>query len=169
MNNNFHTRFGELTDLPAIVDIYNQAIRTKEITGDLVEYEVEDRVNWFRKYNKDHYPIYVAERAGRVVGYCTLSPFRPGRQGMAGIAEISYFLDFSVHGEGIGSALITHAMADCERIGKKSLIAILLDINPRSTNILKKFNFTKWGHFPNVIDLDGRICSQVIYGLKLSS
>ena len=109
---------------------------------------MEQRIQWFEKYDKDTYPIYVAERQEKVVGYCTLSPFRPGRQGMAGIAEISYFLDFAVHGQGIGSALIRHAINDCERIGKKTLIAILLDINPKSSNILKEVQIRQMGSFP---------------------
>ena len=161
-------QFGTIDDLPAIVDIYNQAIRSKNATGDTQEYEVADRIDWFKKYDQDNYPIYVAQLDNNTVGYCTMSPYRPGRKAMAKIAEISFYLDYDHLGKGIGTQLVEHAFADCSRIGKKHLLAILLDINTKSIGILKKFNFSKWGHYPNVIDLDGHICGQVIYGLNLT-
>jgi len=61
-------------------------------------------------------------------------------------------------------ALLQHAVADCPRIKKKNLLAILLDINVASIGLLEKNGFEKWGHFPNIIDLNGRICGQVVYG-----
>ena len=160
-------RFGTIDDLPAIVDIYNQAIRSKIATGDTQEYQVADRVDWFKKYDRDHYPIYVAQLDAKVVGYCTMSPYRPGRKAMAKIAEISFYLNYDYLGKGIGSQLIEHAITDCPRIGKEHLLAILLDINTKSIGILEKYNFSKWGHYPTVVDLDGKVCDQVIYGVNL--
>lgn len=160
-------KFGTIIDLPAIVDIYNQAIQSKTATGDTREYEAEDRIDWFNKYDHDHYPIYVAHLDNEVVGYCTMSPYRPGRKAMAKIAEISFYIDYEYLGKGIGSQLIEHAIADCPRIGKEHLLAILLDINTKSIGILEKYNFSKWGQYPNVVDLDGRTCGQVIYGINL--
>lgn len=164
MNNKPSIRFAHHTDLPTIVDIYNQAIRSGNATGDTETYEVANRIKWFEKYDKDSYPIYVAELENKVVAYCTLSPYRPGRKAMSGVAEVSYYLDYDVHGKGIGTALLQHAMADCPRIGKKNLLAILLDINVASIGLLEKCGFEKWGHFPNIINLNGKICGQVVYG-----
>jgi phosphinothricin acetyltransferase len=160
-------RFANRADLPAIVEIYNQAIKSRCSTGDVEEYTIEQRIEWFEKYDPDQYPIYVAELAGEVVGYCTLSPYRPGRKAMSRIAEVSYYLDNSFHGIGIGTALLKFVLSDCARIGKESLLAILLDINPQSIKILKKFNFKQWGHYPDIIEIDGKRCGQLIYGLKI--
>jgi len=91
-------RFAHLADLPLLVSIYNQAIRSGNATGDTEEYQVTDRVKWFEKYNENEYPIYVAELENRVVGYCTLSPYRPGRKAMSGVAEVSYYLDYDDSG-----------------------------------------------------------------------
>lgn len=160
-------RFAKFSDLPFIVAIYNQAIRTKCATGDLEEFSVNDRVTWFEKYDKNEYPLYIAEIANKVVGYCTLSPYRPGRKAMSATAEISYYIDYAVHGSGIGTALLKHVISDCERIGKESLLAILLDINSQSVGILEKFKFEKWGHLPDIINIDGEKCGHLIYGLKI--
>jgi len=168
MNNKISIRFAKIDDLPSIVDIYNQAIRSRIATGDMEEFDVEDRESWFEKFDSTEYPIYVAEIENRVVGYCTLSPYRPGRQAMQTVAEISYFLDYSFHRKGVATALLKHVISDCNRIGKKSLLAIILDINFPTIGLLKKFNFEKWGYFPGIIEMDGKICGQVIYGLKLN-
>jgi len=162
-------RFAKLSDLPAIVNIYNQAIRTKSATGDTEEFSVSDRIKWFEKYDKNEHPIYVAEIANEIVGYCTLSPYRPGRKAMASVAEISFYVAYTAHGSGIGTALINHVITDCKRIGKESLLAILLDINTKSIDILEKFSFTKWGHLPGIININGKCCGHLIYGLKINT
>ena len=160
-------RFANIADLPFIVDIYNQAIRSRCATGDMQEFAVDERIEWFEKFDNNEYPIYIAEVDNRVVGYCALSPYRPGRKAMSTVAEISYYLAYSFHEKGIGTALIKYVIADCDRIGKKSLLAILLDINSPTIGLLEKFNFKKWGHFPGIIEIDGKKCGHLIYGLKI--
>lgn len=161
-------RFAKFSDLSSIVDIYNQAIRTKRDTGDTEEFHVNDRIKWFEKFDKNEYPLYIAEIANKVVGYSSLSPYRPGRKAMSTVAEISYYVDYEIHGRGIGSALLKYVISDCERIGKENLIAILLDINSHSLVILEKFKFSKWGHLPNIININKEKCGHLIYGLKIT-
>lgn len=168
MQENLKIRLANITDLPSITNIYNQAIRTKSATGDLTEFTVEQRIGWFNKFDNNTYPLYVAEIENNVVGYCTISPYRPGREAMLKTAEISFFIDFSFHKLGIGSSLMEYAISDCKRTGKESLLAILLDINTQSIAILKKFNFSQWGHFPNIINIDGRKCGHLVYGLEIN-
>lgn len=160
-------RFATISDLPMITEIYNQAIRSKNATGDLEEYQPEERIEWFKKYANDEYPIYVALFQNVIVGYCTISPYRPGRKAMAQVAEISYYIDYAHHGKGVGTKLIQFVLDDCPRIDKKYLLAILLDLNKSSVGILEKFQFTQWGHFPEIVNIDGKKCGQVIYGRKL--
>lgn len=166
MTNQLNIRFAQPEDLSATVKIFNQAVRAR-LNGSLQEFTVEEKKSWFSKFNKDKYPIYVAELNGNIVGYCYLSAYRPGRQAMNKIAEISYYIHFNHHRKGIASKLIEYAILDCKRLGKESLLAILLDTNKPSIAILEKFNFKKWGHYPDIIDLDGKQCGQLIYGLKL--
>jgi len=167
MNKKYNIRFASINDLSLIVEIYNQAIRSKSATGDMDAFLVEERVEWFHKFDTDSFPIYVAEINHNIIGYLTLSPYREGRRGMNKIAEISFYLDYSYRGLGIGSALVSYAINDCRRIGKETLLAILLDINDKSVSLLKKFNFKKWGHLPDIINLKGLKCGQFIYGLSI--
>jgi len=166
MNQNFNIRFANYSDLADIVVIFNQAVRAR-VNGSLKEGTVESRSKWFSEFSQNEYPIYVAEQNNRVVGYCYLSRYRSGRQAMNKTAEISYYIDYNHHKQGIASALIKHAINDCKRVNKNNLLAILLDKNKPSISILEKFGFKQWGCFPDIVDLDGEICSQLIYGLKL--
>jgi L-amino acid N-acyltransferase YncA len=168
MKSELKIRFAKRNDLPFIVDIYNQAIRSNSATGDLTEFSVEQRLDWFNKFDNEVYPIYITEIETKVVGYCTISPYRQGREAMSSVAEISYYIDYSYHNKGIGSKMFEYVIADCNRIGKENLLAILLDINPNSVGILEKFNFKKWGHFPDVININGKKCGHLIYGLKIN-
>jgi len=165
---NIKIRFSKRTDLPFIVDIYNQAIRSNIATGDLTEFSVEQRLDWFNKFDNEVYPIYIAEIENKVVGYCTISPYRPGREAMSSVAEISYYIDYSYHNQGIGSKILEYVITDCKRIGKENLLAVLLDVNINSISILEKFNFKKWGHFPEIINIKGKKCDHLIYGLKIN-
>ena len=169
MQKKLSIRFANISDLPSIVDIYNQAIRSKAATGDMDEFNLEERINWFNKFDADNYPIYVAEQNDKIVGYATLSPYRPGRDAMNKIAEISFFLDYSYRGLGIGSNLLEYVMSDCKRLGKEILLAILLDINTESIHLLNKYKFQEWGRLPKVINFNGKICDHLIYGLDLKS
>lgn len=164
----FKIRFAKRADLPFIVEIYNQAIRSNCATGDLTEFSVEQRLDWFDKFDHEVYPLYIAEMASRVIGYCTISPYRPDREAMSSVAEISYYIDYSYHNQGVGTKMLEYVIADCNRIGKENLLAILLDINPKSVGILEKFNFKEWGHLPDVININGKKCGHLIYGLKIN-
>jgi len=156
------------TDLPAIVAIYNQAIHSKNATGDTQDFRVAERQEWFKKFSANEYPLYVAKVENKLVGYCSISPYRAGRKAMKNVAEISYYVDFSFHRKGAGTALVEHAIADCKRIGKKNLVAILLEMNKPSIRLLEKFGFQKWGHFPDIVEMHGKTSSHVVFGLKVS-
>ena len=86
---------------------------------------------------------------------------------MNSIAEISFFLDHKYQGHGLGTKLVEYIIKDCSRIGIKTLLAILLDVNERTIILLKKIGFEQWGFFPDVINLRKQSCGQLIYGLRI--
>jgi L-amino acid N-acyltransferase YncA len=156
-------RIANNADLPRLVEIYNQAIASHTATGDTIPFTVEARRAWFSAHTPQAYPIYVCEAEARVVGYLSISPYR-NRPALARTAEVSYYVDYGQHGKGIGSALMEHALQDLPRTGKKVLLAIVLEWNTASIRLLEKFGFQRWGHLPNVAELDGRLCGQYFYG-----
>jgi L-amino acid N-acyltransferase YncA len=157
-------RIAHIDDLPAVVDIYNQSIPSKQSTGDREPVRVEDRITWFREHHPDQHPIFVAEEEGQVVGWCSLSAYRPGRAALRFTAEISYYIAYAHHGQGIGTALVAHALAVCPTLGIKHVFAIVLEGNQASLNLLNKTGFEQWGYLPKVADFDGREVGHLYYG-----
>jgi L-amino acid N-acyltransferase YncA len=157
-------RFATPADLPRLVEIYNQAIASHFATADTIPFTIEARRGWFAAHTPDAYPIYTCEdQNGMVVGYLSISPYRD-RPALARTAEVSYYVAYGQHGRGIGSALMEHALGDAHRTAKKVYLAIVLEWNASSIRLLEKYGFERWGHLPNVAELDGRLCGQYLYG-----
>jgi len=159
-------RRAQAADLPEIVAIFNQAVAARQVaTLELVE--VDDRRDWFAAHTPDKYPILVAESEGEVVGWLSLSDYRPGRPALRFSAEVSYFVDSVHQRQGIGSALMRAAIDLCPELEIKTLIAILLSHNEASLELLARFSFTEWGRMPNAVDLDGEELAHLYYGLRV--
>lgn len=161
-----HIRHTTMSDLPRLVDIYNQAIVAGNATADTVPFSVESRLDWFNSHNPVSHPIFVAEMDGRVTGWLSVSSYR-GRPALNQTAEISYYVDHGFQRRGIGSALIAHALAEAPRLKKRIYLAILLEQNTASLHLLEKFGFERWGYLPEVAEFDGRLCGQFYYGKKV--
>lgn len=159
-------RLAQMNDLPSIVDIYNQSIPSKQSTGDTQPLRLEDRIPWFEEHRPDEHPIFVAEAegGGQVAGWCSLSGYRPGRAALRFTAEISYYIAFTHHRQGIATALVEHALAVCPGLGIRHVFAIVLEGNQASLNLLQKMGFEQWGYLPRVADFDGKEVGHLYYG-----
>jgi len=155
-------------DWDRIVEIYNQSIPTGVSTADLSPVNLESRVRWLEEHNEERYPLYVEENETEVRGWCSISPYRPGRMALQHTAEISYYVASSYWGQGVASRLIENALNDCARIGVKTLFGILLDTNEASIALLKKCGFERWGHLPKVADIHGKECGHLYMGKRVN-
>jgi len=164
-----HIRIAIDSDLPAITEIYNQAVALQSATAHISPVTIDSRRSWLSEHSTDKYPVYVAANQGNVVGYCSLSPYRPGRMALRYTAEISYYIHEDFRGKGVGTRLIEHAIEQCPRLEIRTMFAILLDVNSDSTGILERFGFEKWGHLPQVADFDGTECGHLYYGRRISA
>lgn len=164
---NVSIRIATEGDIATITNIYNQAVALRSATADISPVTVESREKWLHEHPPSQYPVYVAEGPNGIVGWCSLSAYRPGRMALRHTAEISYYVDENSMGKGVGSAMILNAIENCSQLGFKTLFAIILDVNKDSTRILEKLGFKKWGHLPNVADFDGQECGHLYYGLRV--
>ncbi len=160
-------RIANESDYCEIINIYNHAVDEKFATADTEYVTVESRMNWFLQHSPQTYPLYVAEENGKLVGWCSLSPHRPGRKALRTVAEISYYIHKDYRRMGVANSLIEFTIESAQKLGFKNLITILLDMNKPSIYILEKFGFEKWGHLPGIAQIDGTICGQFVYGKKL--
>ena len=98
-------------DLTAINRIYNQAVHQKFCTAHLSPLDMNQREAWFKLHIPDRFPVYVATHNELVTGWVSLGSYRTGRQALAHVAEVSYYVDAKERGRGIGSMLLEHARA----------------------------------------------------------
>jgi L-amino acid N-acyltransferase YncA len=69
-------------------------------------------------------PYLVAERDGRVVGYCYAGPFRP-RIGYRYTLEDSIYVDASEVGRGLGRLLLSPVIGRCAELGYRQMVAVI--------------------------------------------
>lgn len=72
-------RTAVIDDLSAVDDIYNEAIIEGYKTAHTDPMSVNARKEWFGKFN-DRYPLYVYEEEGEVLGWLSVSSYRPGQK-----------------------------------------------------------------------------------------
>ena len=162
----FLIRPADSTDLCAIRDIYNQAIMAGGHTCDTEPVTCEERERWFFSHRYSRTPVFVAQLEDRAVGYVYLTPYR-GRSALQGVAEVSYYVDFRFLRQGIGSKLLAYAMEKARELEYHTLLAILLESNDGSIELLRRFGFSEWGRMPQVARLSGYTYDHLYYGIKL--
>lgn len=160
-------RLARREELPVINKIYNQAVRKRFSTAHLETVTLNEREVWFARHDPARYPVYVALLEGRVIGWISLGPYREGRQALGHVAEVSYYVDEQEQGNGYGSRLLEFAMQRAPEFGFSVLLGILLDRNPASIALLKKFGFKEWGRMPEIALIDGQKADHLYYGLAL--
>jgi L-amino acid N-acyltransferase YncA len=161
-------RIARAEDLEALVEIYNQAIAVGQKTADITPVSMENRKAWFEEHTPDRHPLLVAEQDGSILGYLTLSAYRPGRMALRHTAEVSYYIHFDHHRQGVASKLLQQAIEMCPALQIKTLVAILIDSNQASIRLLEKFRFERWGHLPRVAEFDGMEFGHLYYGLRVA-
>ena len=156
-------------DLPAIVAILNQSAGTGA-NALLAPVSTASREAWLAEHTPDRQPVWVAESGGALLGWCSLSGWRSGRGALAGVREISYYVDAAHYRQGVATALVRHAVATCPGLAVHTLLAIGLETNSASEALLAREGFVRWGLLPAIAHLDRqpeKVTGQWIYGRHL--
>ena len=82
----------------------------------------------------------VAEEAGRLAGWCALSP-TSSRECYRGVAEVSIYLDRAFRGRGVGRMLLERLCAQSEKEGIWSLYAAVFAQNQASIRLFRGCGF----------------------------
>ncbi|GED67818.1 N-acetyltransferase [Brevibacillus reuszeri] len=137
-----------IDDLPAMLHIYNHAIRNLVATFDLEEQSLEQREIWFYKHG-ENYPLLVAESEGKIVGYSCLSTFRE-KPAYAQSTELSVYVADDVRGKGVGTALMAVILQRAAQLGYHTVISGIVGGNEASIALHQKFGFHFIGQFREV-------------------
>ena len=95
-------------------------------------------------------PYLVAERSGRVLGYCYAGPYRT-RSAYRFTLEDSIYIDQAEVGHGLGRALLANVLDRCTELGYRQMVAVIggSDTWP-SIRLHAALGFTRVGVLPAV-------------------
>ena len=100
-----HVRLAERRDAEAIRSIYNPEVRESTVTFDLVPRSLEEQVAWLDEHSGGHPAIVATDADGIVIGFGSLSPYRP-RAAYSPTVEDSVYVHRDRRGRGVGLALL---------------------------------------------------------------
>lgn len=155
-------------DLPAIVAIYNSTIASRMVTAELAPASVEEKRAWFEEHREPERPLWVSlGEHGVVTGWVSLSNFHP-RAAYHRTAEISVYVHERARRRGLGRKLVQHALGHAPRAGVDALVGLVFGHNAPSLALFDAFGFARWGHLPEVAELDGVRRDLVLLGRRLA-
>jgi L-amino acid N-acyltransferase len=139
----------ERQDLPEILAIYNDVIRTSTAVYREIEFTAEAGATWFNSKCDAGFPFIVAKDASGVTGFGSLGDFRapPCYQ---------HSVEHSVHvrsdrrGQGIGRRLLIELMHLAAGMHKHVMIAGIDADNAVSIKLHESLGFIKVAHFHEV-------------------
>ena len=138
------------TDLPALRDIFNDAVlNTTAIWMDNVV-DLANRQAWFAARAQQGYPILVTENAaGEVVGYASFGDWRPF-DGFCHTVEHSVYIRADQRGKGLGPQLLTALIERAKACDKHVMVAAIESGNAASIGLHQRLGFAITGQMPQV-------------------
>lgn len=136
-------------DLPEILQIYNEVIRTSTAVYRETEYSEEGGAVWFDAKRAGGFPFIVAKDASGIVGFGSLGDFRTP-------PCYRHSVEHSVHvradrrGRGIGRRLVVELMNLAEGMHKHVMIAGIDADNAVSIKLHETLGFIRVAHFHQV-------------------
>lgn len=164
--NLFSIRDAVISDLPAIVDIYNSTVPSRMVTADTEPVTIESKKLWFTEHSPKIRPLLVLEDKERVCGWISFQSFY-GRPAYMATAEISIYVHEDYRGKGLGRFLLNKATDACPELGIKTLLGFIFGHNTLSLTLFERAGFQRWGCLPNIAELDGVERDLVIVGKRV--
>lgn len=154
-------------DLPAIVEIYNAAVRSRISTAQLNPVSVEERLSWFREHSPESHPLWVTAIDGQIAGWLSFHPFIP-RGAYRGTAEISVYVGGNFRRLGVGRALLEKAIAHSPSLEITALVGCIFGHNEPSLRLFGNMGFERWGFLPRIARVDDVERDLVMVGRYIS-
>jgi phosphinothricin acetyltransferase len=148
-------RRAEPADVPAITEIYNEAILTTTVSFDTEPKTVAERTQWLVSHGGRH-PVLVAVCEGRVVGWASLTRWSD-RPAYDDTAETSFYVQAESRGQGIGRRLKEAIIEEARRLKFHTLIARVAADSRESLHLNESLGFVHVGTLREVGRKFGRL------------
>lgn len=136
-------------DLPAIRDIYNDAVLNTTAIWNEQQVDLANRLAWFSARQAQRYPILVAVEHDEVVGYASFGDWRPF-EGYRYTVEHSVYVRSDQRGKGLGPRLMQALIDSAGTCGKHVMVAAIESGNQASIRLHERLGFTTTGQMPQV-------------------
>jgi phosphinothricin acetyltransferase len=137
------------SDLPGLLDIYNDIIATSTAVYIDDPASLDERTAWWKGRVTAGFPVLVAEDATGVTGFASFGEFRV-RPGYRFSAEHTVHVRADRRGHGIGQALVTRLIELATASGKHVLIGGVDAENEASLRFHERLGFERVAHFKQV-------------------
>ena len=138
-------RVARREDLQQLLDIYNYEVVHGVATLDLQPKSLEEWGRWFDAHNIKNHPLLVAEQAGRVAGYASLSPYR-SKEAYRSTVELSIYIGPDFRRQGVATALMEAILREARQDPEThTVVSVITDGNEASRKLHEKFGFTYCG------------------------
>ncbi|CAM3083154.1 GNAT family N-acetyltransferase [Moritella viscosa] len=154
-------RLGELSDVPAITDIFNFYIINTNARFEEQIFSYEDRLEWFQLFKLDSkHQIYVAVENTLVLGFACSQLYRPA-SAFEDTVEVTVYLDEHAKGKGVGSSLYNRLFTALKKQNVHCALSGIALPNDASIALHKRFGFREIGIFNEYAKKDGYYISSV--------
>jgi L-amino acid N-acyltransferase YncA len=137
------TRLVEPADAEVLRTIYNVEVLESTVTFDLVPRTREEQAEWIDHHSGSH-PALVALDGTTVVGFASLSPYRP-RPAYTPTVEDSVYVDRDHRGAGVGALLLGELVDLAGNHGFHSIVARIVGGHDASIKLHKGCGFEEIG------------------------
>jgi len=115
-------RLVEPGDAAALLAIYNPEVLESTVTFDLVPRTIDEQRDWIDEHRGGHPAVVAVDAQSAVVGYASLSPYRP-RAAYNSTVEDSVYVHRDHQGRGVGRRLLDELLVVGRASGFHAVIA----------------------------------------------
>jgi phosphinothricin acetyltransferase len=138
------TRLVEPRDAEAIREIYNVEVLESTVTFDLVPRSLAEQLAWIEEHSGGHPAIVAVDGADRVLGFASLSPYRP-RPAYVTTVEDSVYVAREHRGRGVGRLLLGDLVELARDHGFHAVIARIVGGHEASISLHRACGFEQIG------------------------
>lgn len=142
-------------DLPAIMEIYNDAVANTTAIWNETQVDLANRAAWFEARRQRNFPVLVAEVEGQIAGYASYGDWR-AFDGFRHSVEHSVYIHKDRRGAGLGRHLMTALIGRAGERGIHVMVACVEAGNAASIRLHESLGFRNVGTFSEVGTKFGR-------------
>jgi phosphinothricin acetyltransferase len=168
MPDNLSIRQARETDIPGILEIYNDAILNTTAIYTYEPFTLPMMQQWFAEKKAKALPVFVAAAGEEVAGFASYGPFRPWPAYKYSV-EHSIYVHKDHRGKGISKKLLRTLIDHASAANLHTIVAGIDSQNEVSINLHRQFGFMETGQIVQVGYKFGRWLDLVFMQLILEN